>query len=585
MATRTIKLDIEPLTRIEGHLGIHAEADLEQKKYVDAYCYSTMFRGIETILKDREPADAIWLTQRVCGVCPTPHGTAAALAVDMCYQAPPPPFAVAIRNMVEISEEVYDGALGCGILEGPDYSEAIVAKLNPDLMAKANSTKAPRAARHGYSTIGDIMRGLNPISGSMWRKCLAGSKGGIEMASLMGGKHPHVQTLIPGGVAKTVTAQDMETYYALVAREIAFTKELVCVFDDLLDFCASAGLDKTGVTPVNLLSHGIYDDPFAYDAEYGHMSAWGEKRAITPGIIIDGKLVTTDLTEIQVGTIELVTHSYYDETPSAEIESDPLGNRLSKDHPWNEENPARPGKEKDWQNKYSWAKTPRWHDWKHRVDGQTHVLEAGPLARMWITAVARKTPEATGSSFKFTLPAGAVEGFRVPEELTLEWKIPETINALERVRARAYFHAFSAYHAYRTFAQAMELIKKGEAKVWNRYAKPKDGMGIGMTEAMRGALAHWCVMRDGKIHRYQIITPTAWNCGPRDQLGRPSPYESAIIGTPITEKPVDGKLDGVDVVRTIRSFDPCLACCVGVYSPDGREIVTRELEQIHPHKR
>jgi hydrogenase large subunit len=102
-----------------------------------------------------------------------------------------------------------------------------------------------------------------------------------------------------------------------------------------------------------------------------------------------------------------------------------------------------------------------------------------------------------------------------------------------------------------------------------------------MTEAMRGALAHWCVMRDGKIHRYQIITPTAWNCGPRDQQGRPGPIENAIIGTPITESPSDGKLDGIDVVRAVRSFDPCLACCVGVYTPDGQVIAARDLEHIH----
>jgi len=581
MARQKIEVDIEPLTRIEGHLGIHAEADMDQKKYVDAYCYSTMFRGIEVILKDREPADAIWLTQRVCGVCPTPHGTAAALAVDMCYHAPPPPFAVAMRNMIEISEEAYDGALGCGILEGPDYSELIMSRLNPDIMAQANRTKSSRIDYHGYETIGDIMRGLNPITGSLWRKCLNGSKKGIEMASLMGGKHPHVQTLLPGGVAKTTNVKDLETFYALTARWIAFTKELVCVFDDLLDFCSVAGLDKTGVTPPNLLSHGMYDDPFAYDAKYDHMSAWGEKRAITPGIVLNGKLITTDLVEIQVGTNEFVAHSYYEETPAAEIECDPLGNKLSKDHPWNEESQAKPGKEKDWQNKYSWAKSPRWQDWKRRVDGQTHVLEAGPLARMWVAALARVVPEATGTSFKFTLPAGAVDGFRVPQELALEWKIPKTINALERIRARAYFHAFSAYHAHRIFAQAMDLINKGQANTWTRYTKPEEGLGVGMTEAMRGALAHWCVMRNGKIHRYQIITPTAWNCGPRDQQGRPGPYENAIIGTPITENPSNGKLDGIDAVRTVRSFDPCVACCVGVYTPDGQIIADRDLEHIH----
>ena len=172
---KTTTIDIEPLTRIEGHMGINAEADLEAGKYVDAHCYATMFRGLEEILKDREPADAIWLTQRTCGVCPTPHATASVLAVDMAYGAPPPPFAIGIRNLTEMAEEVYDGALGCGILEGPDYSEAITAKLNPDIMKKADKAGAPRAESHGYATIGDIMRGLNPVSGGLWLKCLNAS--------------------------------------------------------------------------------------------------------------------------------------------------------------------------------------------------------------------------------------------------------------------------------------------------------------------------------------------------------------------------------------------------------------------------
>jgi hydrogenase large subunit len=581
MVKATTTINIEPLTRIEGHMGIHAEADIETGKYVDAHCYATMFRGLEEILKGREPADAIWLTQRTCGVCPTPHATASVMAVDMAYGAPPPPMAIGIRNLIEMAEEVYDGALGCGILEGPDYSEAITGKLNPDIMQKANDTDATRTEAHGYATIGDIMRGLNPVAGSLWLKCLNASKIGIKMLSLLGGKHPHVGNFIPGGVAKTISIEELERYYALLAQEVAFTKELVAVFDDLLDFLTGVGLDKVGQTPVNLISHGMYDDPTAYDAKYRNMSSWGEKRALTPGIVIDGKLITTDLIEINVGINEFVAHSYYDETKKVEIASDPLGNELTKDHPWNEETPPQPGKEKDWNNKYTWAKTPRWHDWNKKVDGKTHVLEAGPISRLWITAIAKKVPEATGNGIKFTLPAGAVAGYRVPQEVTMEWKIPTSINALERVRARAYFHAFSAYMAYKQFIQAVDLINKGITNVWNKYKRPKNGIGVGMTEAMRGALAHWVVMRNGKIHRYQIITPTAWNVSPRDHLERPGPYEQAIIDTPITEKPSNGSIDGIDVVRTIRSFDPCLACTVQVYRPDGKKLNIQEMEHLH----
>lgn len=296
-----------------------------------------------------------------------------------------------------------------------------------------------------------------------------------------------------------------------MAQEIAFTKELVPAFDHLLDLVASAGLDKTGQTPANLLSHGMYDDRLAYDARYDNMTSWGEKRTMTPGGIIDRQLVTTDLVETNVGIQEYVAHSYYHETPRAEISQDPLGNPLTKDHPWNEETPPRAGKEKDWENKYTWAKTPRWLDWKNRANGEMHVVEAGPLARMWVMAIAKKVPESTGSSVKFTLPGGAVAGYRVPQEMTLEWKIPSGIDALERVRARAYFHAFSAYLAYKTFAQAMDVVDKGETKVWNRCTRPRDGIGVGMTEAMRGALvrdARWkdSPLSDNDAHCLERVT-------------------------------------------------------------------------------
>ena len=577
---KTCEINIEPLTRIEGHMGVSAEADFETKKYTDAHCYATMFRGLEVILKGRDPADAIWLSQRSCGVCPTPHATASVMAIDMAYGAPPPPMGIGIRNLIEMAEEVYDGALGCGILEGPDYSEAIASKLNPEIMEKARTAKAPRAEAHGYETIGDIMIGLNPVAGSLWLKCLNASKVGIKMASLLGGKHPHVQNFIPGGVAKTISLGELERFYALLAQEVAFTKELVAAFDDLLDFMTENGLAEVGKAPANFVSYGMYDSPLAYNALYKDMTSWGEKRMVTPGIIIDGKLITNDLMEIQVGVQEYVTHSYYEETKIAEIPVDPMGNKLTKDHPWNEDTLPKPGKEKDWANKYTWAKTPRWLDWKKRINGETHVIEAGPLARMWVHAVSKKTPESTGNSVKFTLPAGTVAGYRVPGEVTMEWKIPSKINALERVRARAYFHAMSAYCAYKQFLQAVELVNKGKTLVWNRYKKPKNGIGVGMTEAMRGAVAHWVVMRNGKIVRYQIITPTAWNVSPRDHLNRPGPYEQAIIDSPITE-PINGTVDGIDVVRTIRSFDPCLGCTVQVFKPNGETMAVKELEHLH----
>lgn len=576
----TKEINIEPLTRIEGHMGVNARADFDAKKYTNAYCYATMFRGLEDIIKGREPADAIWLSQRACGVCPMPHAMASVLAVDMAYNAPPPPMGIAIRNLAAMAEEVYDGALGCGILEGPDYSEAIMSTLNPDIFAKADKAPAPMADKHGYATIGDIMRALNPVSGGLWLKCLNASKIGLGMASNMGAKHPHLNNFIPGGVARTIEVADFEAYYAGLAKEIAFTKELVLIFDDLFDFLSETELAEVGQFPIDLFAWGVYDDPYAYDAKYENMSKWGEKRMIPPGVIIGGKLITSDLVEMQVGVQELVTHSYYEETPKAEFLTDPLGNPLTKHHPWNEKTKPKAGAEKDWEGKYTWAKTPRWLDWKNRVDGKTHVMQLNPISRMWVAAISKKSPESTGESVKFTLPAGNVAGFSIPEELTLEWKLPKYNNTLERVRARAYYHAYNAFLCYKTVLRAFEMIKAGDTKVWNEYKRPKKGFGVGTAEAMRGGVAHWLVMKDGKAYNYQMITPTAWNVSPRDDQGRPGPYEAAIIGSPITE-PITDELDGIDVVRTIRSFDPCLGCTVQVFNPQGSILADKEMDHLH----
>jgi len=367
-------------------------------------------------------------------------------------------------------------------------------------------------------------------------------------------------------------------FASMLAQHIAFSKEFVSVFDDLLNFVLEMGYSDAGTRDVNLICYGCYEDPHAYNARYEDMSkepvAWAEKRKITPGVIINGKLLTTDLTEINVGVREFVTHSYYEGWERKEVDYDPAGNELALEHPWNKETKPSPGPIKAWDWKYSWGTAPRWHDWKKRLDGDTHVMEAGPIARMWVTSLARKLPESTGNSLKFTLPKATIAGFRVSDELEFEWKIPEKVNAVERIRARAYYHAYSAYVAYNFLLQALEMVKKGETEIWNPYKRPKEGMGVGLVEAMRGALGHWCVMKNGRIHRYQIITPTAWNESPRGPKNEPGPYEEAIIGTPITEVTLP-ELDGIDVVRVIRSFDPCLACTVHVHG--GRGKVTREI--------
>lgn len=568
------EITIEPMSRIEGHLGIQAVADTEKKTYVDAHSFGTMFRGWEIILRNREPADAIWITQRTCGVCPTPHGIAAAMAVDMAYQAPPPPMGVLLRNFLLGAEQLYDAALGCFVLEGPDYSQSVVEKSNPDWWRAAQNEKAPNSEIHGYETIADIMTGLNPISGSLWVRSLGIEKLGRKMLALVGAKHPHVNTLVPGGVALTLTPTVLEQYAAMLSQHVAFAKEFIPLFDDLLDFVLSMGYENAGERKKNLLSYGAYDDPYAYTAKYEDLSEWGLKRSVSPGVLIKGDMITQDLREINVGVREFVDRSYYGGWPSSFLNEDPVGNPIDGKHPWNKDTVPAPGPYKDWDSKYSWGSSPRWTDWKKRVDGFAHSLEAGPIARMWVTALARNVQESTGSSLKYTLPKATVVGYRVADEMEFEWKIPEKPNTVERVRARAHYYAYSAYVLFGQLLQALELVKKGEAKVWNKYAKPKSGIGVGMVEAMRGALAHWVVMSGSRTTNYQIMTPSTWNAGPRLSDSDLGPYEEAIVNTPLTES---DEITGVDVVRAVRSFDPCLACCIQIYKGDKKIVHIPEI--------
>ncbi|PKP58291.1 MAG: hypothetical protein CVT88_07550 [Candidatus Altiarchaeales archaeon HGW-Altiarchaeales-1] len=170
------------------------------------------------------------------------------------------------------------------------------------------------------------------------------------------------------------------------------------------------------------------------------------------------------------------------------MEKDPLGNELDKNHPWNEQTNPKPQEAKKWDDKYTWLKCPRWQS----KGGKIYVVEVGPLARMYITAVSKKVPESTGKSLKFTLPRTNRIDAKVPDAMDVEWKMPSKINALERIRARAYFHAYTAYVTYNQVLAALGAIKAGASKVWTKYEKPKDGIGVGIVEAMRGVVAHWC---------------------------------------------------------------------------------------------
>jgi len=292
---------------------------------------------------------------------------------------------------------------------------------------------------------------------------------------------------------------------------------------------------------------------------------------VTPGIVVDGELVTTDLVEINLGMRILLGSSFYDDWNDGEtfVAKDPLGNPIDRRHPWNQTTSPRPQK-RDFGGKYTWVMSPRWLD-KRTGDHLALDTGGGPLARLWATALAARVDvgyvKATGHSVKIYLPKTAL----LPET-EFEWKIPRYSNTIERDRARTYFQAYAAAVAMHFVERALATLHAGETKTWTEFKVPSEAIGCGFHEAVRGVLSHHVVIRDGKIANYHPYPPTPWNASPRDSLGTPGPYEDAVQNTPIFEENGPDNFKGIDIMRTVRSFDPCLPCGVHMFLGDGREV-------------
>jgi hydrogenase large subunit len=293
---------------------------------------------------------------------------------------------------------------------------------------------------------------------------------------------------------------------------------------------------------------------------------------VTPGVVVDGKLVTTDLVDINLGIRILLGSSYYHDWVNEEpfVTHDPLGNPVDIRHPWNQTTLPEPQK-RDFNDKYSWVMSPRWFD---KNSGEHLALDTGggAFARLYATALAGlvDTPyvKSTGHSVQISLPKS-----RTLPETTLEWQIPQWSNALERDRARVYFVAYASAMAFFFAERAMEMVRSGETKVFNNFEVPHEkSIGCGFHEAVRGVLSHHMVIDKGKIANYHPYPPTPWNGSPRDSFGTPGPYEDAVKDTPIFEENGPDNFRGVDIMRAVRSFDPCLPCGVHMYVGGGRTI-------------
>jgi hydrogenase large subunit len=571
-----VEMSWDPITRIVGSLGIFTEIDFDNKQVAECYSTSSIFRGYSIFMKGKDPRDAHFITSRICGICGDNHATCSCYAQNMAFGVKPPNLGEWIVNLGEAAEYMFDHNIFQDNLVGVDFCEQMVKETNPGLWEKAQRKQSPNADKHGYKTIADIMTALNPFTGEFYRETLIMSRLTREMFCLMEGRHVHPSTLYPGGVGTVATVQLFTDYLVRLMKYVEFMKRCVPVHDDLFDFWYEAlpGYEKVGQRRVLLGCWGAFNNPAVCDYRYETMSDWGRAMFVTPGVVVDGKLVTNDLVDINLGIRILLGSSYYDDWQNEEtfVKTDPLGNPIDKHHPWNQTTIPRPQK-RDFNGNYSWVMSPRWFD-KRTGDHLPLDTGGGPIARLWSTALSGLVDigyiKATGNSVQINLPKGAL----LPET-TFEWKIPQWSNAIERDRARTYFQAYSAAAALFFCEKAMEELMAGRSKTWAPFEVPEEAISCGFHEAVRGVLSHHVVIRDGKIANYHPYPPTCWNATPRDIYGTPGPYEDSVQNTPIFEENGPEKFKGIDIMRAVRSFDPCLPCGVHMYVGNGKVLEAR----------
>ncbi len=580
---KLVEMNWDPITRIVGSLGIFTKIDFENKEVAECHSSSSIFRGYSIFMKGKDPRDAHFITSRICGICGDNHATCATYAQNMAFGIQPPAIAEWIVNLGEAAEYMFDHNIFQDNLVGVDFCEQMVKATNPGVWAKAQKTPAPHAADHGYRTIADIMTALNPFTGDFYRETLQVSRYTREAFCLMEGRHVHPSTLYPGGVGTVPTVQLFTDYLVRLARYAEFMKKCVPFHDDLIDFWYDAlpGYEKVGYRRTLLGCWGSFNDPAHCDYTYKNMAKWGDKMFVTPGVVVDGKLVTHSLMDINLGMRILLGHSFYDDWQGEEtfVKVDSLGNKIDQRHPWNQTTIPRPQK-RDFDGPYSWTMSPRWFDGKDHLALDTG---GGPLARFWATALAGLVDigyvKATGTSVKMYLPKTATK-----PEAEFEWKIPKWSNALERTRARTYFQVYACAAAYHFVEKALGELHAGRTKTWTDFKVPDEAISCGFHEAVRGVLSHHVVIRNGKIANYHPYPPTPWNGSVRDIYGTPGPYEDAVQNTPIFEENGPDTFKGIDIMRAVRSFDPCLPCGVHMYLGNGKVLETHHSPFFGNHR-
>ncbi len=575
---------VDPVCRIEGHMRV--EVNLDSNNVIrNAVSTGTMWRGLEVILKGRDPRDAWAFTERICGVCTGTHALTSVRAVEDALKIQIPENANTIRNIMQLNLYVHDHLVHFYHLHALDWVDVVSAlKADP----KATSTLAQSISSWPLSSPGyfrDIQNRLKkfvesgqlgPFMNGYWGnpayklppeanlmavahylEALDFQKEIVKVHTIFGGKNPHPNWLVGGvpcainlegtGAVGAINMERLNLVKSIIDRAAEFVEQVY-----IPDLLAIGSFYKGwayggGLSSQNMLSYGDLPQK-ANDYSAGNL-------LLPRGAIINGKLDEIhpvdlkDPEQIQ----EFVAHSWYkypDETkglhpfdgvtePNFELGPKTKGSKTAI-------------QELDEGGKYSWIKAPRWRG---------HAMEVGCLPRMVLGYLQPKQyPEIHG------LVEGALKKLDVP--------VTALFSTLGRTAARGLETAYCVKLQQDQFAKLIANLKAGDLNTaniekWEPSTWPQEAMGAGFTEAPRGALGHWIRIKDTKIDNYQCVVPTTWNGGPRDHKGQIGAFEAALMNTPVAKAD-----EPLEILRTLHSFDPCLACSTHVMSPDGQEMTT-----------
>jgi hydrogenase large subunit len=560
------RIVIDPITRIEGHLRV--EIEVKNGKITDAYSSGTMVRGMELILQGRDPRDAWAFTERVCGVCTTVHALASVRTVENALKINIPPNADLVRNLMFCTQMMQDHVVHFYHLHALDWVDVVSSlKANPkSTSALAQSISSWPKSSTGYfkdiqnrikrfvesGQLGIFANGYwghpayklppeaNLMAVAHYLEALEWQKEVVKIHTIFGGKNPHPNYLV-GGVPLSV---NLDGANALNAERLAYVKMLLDEAHTFInqvyipDLFAIASFYKNwGAIGGGLDNYLVYGDL--------PVNGYVDRSSFKfPGGVILGRdlskvhpVDTSDPDQIK----EFIAHSYYDYD---------TGDTSGK-HPWdgqtnlNYTGPTPPYDQLNVDKKYSWLKTPRW---------KGKAMEVGPLARMLVGYASGK-PE-----FKEVVNA-ALKKLDIP--------VTALFSTLGRTAARGLETKLVANWALEFYDSLINNIKNGDTSMhtnyhWEPDTWPAEAKGVGMSEAPRGALAHWIKINNKKIENYQLVVPSTWNASPRDAKGQRSAYEASLIGTPVENPELP-----LELLRTIHSFDPCIACAVHVYDEKG----------------